>query len=52
MVLNVLEEQPRSLFTGHLELESVCPDQNLGALQSDYTVLIFCIYHAWYHYHI
>jgi hypothetical protein len=38
MVMNVLEEQSGSVFTGCRKMEAVCPERNLGTHQSDYTV--------------
>jgi hypothetical protein len=38
MVMNVLEEHSGCVFTGSRKLEVVCPDQNLGTHEADYTV--------------
>jgi hypothetical protein len=38
MVMNVLEEHSGSVSTGSQKMEAVCPNQNLGTHQSDYTV--------------
>jgi hypothetical protein len=39
MVMDVLEEHPMSVFTGHWKMDAVYPDQNRGTHQSDYMFL-------------
>jgi len=38
VVMNILEEYSESVFTGDQKVDSLCPDQNLGIHQADYTV--------------
>jgi hypothetical protein len=38
MIMIVLEENCWCVFTGSRKMEALCPDQNLGIHQSDYTV--------------
>ena len=34
VVMNVLEEHSGSIFTGHQQMEAVCPDWNISTHQS------------------